>query len=149
MRPVLLAVALAATFALAACNSVSRLRVRGVAPLNLNEANESVPVDVRIYQLKDDARFARAKAEDLWVKPKEVLADDIVSEKKITVFPGRPEDAPQDVEIGKLPPEVRFVGILALYSKTDEKGPRHLVLPRGEADNRVLRFSGYHVARED
>ena len=149
MRPVLLAVAAAATLSLVACNPATRLRVRGVAPLNLNEANESVPVDVRIYQLKDDARFARAKAEDLWVKPKEVLAEDVVAEKKITVFPGRPEDAPQDVEIGQLPPEVRFVGILALYSKTDDKGPRHLVLPREEANNRILRFSGYHVARED
>ena len=149
MRPMLLAVAVAAACSLVACSSVTRLRVRGVTPLNVNEANESVPVDVRLYQLKDDARFRNAKAEDLWVKPKEVLADDIVSEKKITVFPGRAEDAPRDVEIGQLPPEVRFVGVLALYSKTDDKGPRHLVLPRDEANNRILRFSGYHVVKED
>lgn len=149
MRPFLLAAAVAATLVLVACSSATRLRVRGVTPLNINDASESVPVDVRIYQLKDDARFRNAKAEEIWVKPKETLADDIVSETKITVFPGRSEDAPRDVELGQLPPEVRFVGILALYSKTDDKGPRHLVLPRAEAHNRVLRFSGYHVTKED
>ena len=48
---------------LVGCSSSATLQMRGVAPLNLNDAGESTPVDVRIYQLKNDAAFKRATFE--------------------------------------------------------------------------------------
>ena len=145
--PILAAAVLAAS--LSACGGPSFVRVRGVSPLNVNDSNESTPVDIRVYQLKDDGRFTRARVEELWTKDKEVLADDLLGQKKITVFPGRAEEAPKDVEIGELPADCRFIGILALFSKADDKGPRHLVIPAKDAKGRVLRFNGSHVGLED
>lgn len=145
--PILAAAVLAAS--LSACGGPSFVRVRGVSPLNVNDSNESTPVDIRVYQLKDDGRFTRARVEELWTKDKEVLADDLIAQKKITVFPGRAEEAPKDVEIGELKADCRFIGILALFSKADDKGPRHLVIPAKDAKGRVLRFVGSHVSLED
>ena len=144
----LLAAAALAAF-LAACGGPGYVRVRGVASLNVDDSNASTPVDIRVYQLKDDGRFTRARVEDLWTKDKEVLAGDLITQKKITVFPGRPDESPQVVEIGEIPPDCRFVGILALFSKADDKGPRHLVLPAKDATGRVLRFTGFHIQLED
>jgi type VI secretion system protein VasD len=149
MRPVLILATAGLAASLAACGGPAYVRVRGVSPLNLNDSNESTPVDVRLYQLKDDGRFTRARVEELWTRDKEVLADDLIAQKKVTVFPGREDEAPKEVEIGELPGECRFVGVLALFSKADDKGPRHLVIPAKEAKGRVLRFMGSHVNLEN
>ena len=84
--------------ALSACGGPGYLRVRGVAPLNVNDSNESTPVDVRVYQLRDDGRFLRARVEELWTRDQEVLAEDLITQKKVAVFPGRANDAPSGVE---------------------------------------------------
>jgi type VI secretion system VasD/TssJ family lipoprotein len=149
MRTAPLLAAACAAALLAACGGPSYVRVRGVSPLNVNDSNESTPVDVRLYQLKDDGRFTRARVEELWTKDKEVLAEDLITQKKITVFPGREDEAPKDIEIGELPADCRFIGVLALFSKADDKGPRHLVIPAKEAKGRVLRFNGSNVKLEN
>jgi type VI secretion system VasD/TssJ family lipoprotein len=66
MRTAPLLAAACAAALLAACGGPSYVRVRGVSPLNVNDSNESTPVDVRLYQLKDDGRFTRARVEELF-----------------------------------------------------------------------------------
>ena len=149
MRSATLLAAAALAASLGACGGTGYVRVRGVAPLNVDGSNQSTPVDIRVYQLRDDARFLLARVEDLWTKDKEVLAGDFIAQKKVTVFPGRAEEAPRDVDFGELPPDCRFIGILALFSMPDDRGPRHLVIPAEEAIGRVLRLTGSHVRLED
>jgi hypothetical protein len=67
--------------------------------------------------------------------------------KTATVFAGSADDKERSVELGELPDSVRFVGVLALYPKEDDKGPRKLLLPRSELGT-VLRFTGYHIQKE-
>jgi len=57
------------------------------------------------------------------------------------------DEKERSVELGELPDAVRFVGILALYPKEDDKGPRKLVIPKSELGT-VLRFTGYHIQKE-
>lgn len=133
---------------LAACGGPVGLYVRGVKPLNENDRKESTPVDIRIYQLKDEARFTNATVEDLWTKAREVLGEDYIALKQVTVFPGSAEDKEVRHELGELPESVRFIGTLALFPKDDGKGPRKLALPRKEANGRVLRFTGSHIELE-
>lgn len=134
---------------LAACGGPTRLYLKGVKPLNENEQRESTPVDVRIYQLKDDSKFNQATIEKLWTEDKTVLGDDLVAVKVVTVFPGSPDDADKEIVLGDLPTGVRFVGILALFPKEDDKGPRKLVLPADGAGKSVLVFSGFHISKKD
>ena len=144
MKKTILATGLAL---LAACGGPSSLYYRGVKPMNENDRKESNSVDVRIYQLKDDARFNQATIDKLWSDDKAALADDLVAMKSATVFAGSADDKERSVELGELPEAVRFVGVLALYPKEDDKGPRKLLLPKSELGT-VLRFTGYHIQKE-
>jgi type VI secretion system VasD/TssJ family lipoprotein len=144
-RMLILAAGLA--FVAPSCGGASALSFRGVKPLNENDRKESNSVTVRIYQLKDDARFNQATVDKLWTDHKGALADDLVAMKEEKVFPGAADDAPRTVELGELPDSVRFIGILALYPKEDDKGPRKLAVPKAEA-GRVLRLTGYHIEKE-
>ncbi len=139
-------IAIAATLALlGACGGPKSVYVKGLKPLNENDRKESTPVDLRIYQLKDDARFKQAPVENLWVKPKEALGEDILGEKTITVFPQDPPGENKEVPLGVLPEATRFIGVLALYSKEDDKGPRRMVVAAAEAGSGVFELTGYHI----
>lgn len=132
---------------LAACGGPKALYVRGVKPMNENERKESNSVDIRIYQLKDDARFNQATIDKLWTSDKEALGDDWVSTKTATVYPGSVDDREKEIQLGELPDSVRFIGVLALYPKEDDKGPRKIAIPKAETGT-VLRFTGYHISKE-
>jgi type VI secretion system VasD/TssJ family lipoprotein len=149
MKKPALAAALALLAALApSCGGGPQvLYVRGVKPMNENDRKESNSVDIRVYQLKDDARFNQATIEKLWTDDKGALGDDLVAMKGATVFAGSVDDKERTVELGELPESVRFVGVLALYPKEDDKGSRKLVLPKSEIGT-ILRFTGYHIQQE-
>jgi type VI secretion system VasD/TssJ family lipoprotein len=144
-----IAVLAAVVAALAACGGPSKVYLQGVKPLNENDRKESTPVDVRLYQLKDDSKFNQATIEKLWTDDKTVLGDDLVAVKVVTVFPGSAEEREKEVELGELPASVRFVGVFALYPKEDGKGPRKVTLAADRAGKSVLVFSGYHIAQKD
>ena len=149
MKKMSLGIALALIAALApSCGGGPRsLYVRGVKPMNENDRKESNSVDIRVYQLRDDARFNQATIEKLWTDDKGALGDDLVAMKAATVFAGSGDDKERSVELGELPEMVRFIGVLALYPKEDDRGSRKIVLPKAEVGN-VLRFTGYHVEKE-
>jgi type VI secretion system protein VasD len=132
---------------LAACGGPTTLYVRGVNPMNENDRKESNSVDIRIYQLKDDSRFNQATIEKLWTDDKGALADDLIAQKQDTVFPGAADDREKEIKLGDLPENVRFIGILALFPKEDDKGPRKIILPKSEAGT-ILKFTGYHIVKD-
>lgn len=136
-----------ALLALAGCTVPMKLQLRGVKPLNENERKENTPVDVRLYQLKDNARFERATVDNLWMKDKETLGEDLVAVKTVTVFPAEAHASPQVEDLGRLDPAVRFIGILALYPREDEGKPRKVVVPAAEADDVVWEFTGFHIRK--
>ncbi len=125
----------------------TKLSLRGVKPLNENERGESTPVTIRIFLLKDGARFAQATVEEVWIRSKELLGDDFVGMKEVVILPGTAGDAAQQIELGDSPASVRSIGVLALFPKEDDQGPRKLVLGRSELGSR-LQLTGYHLVRE-
>lgn len=138
---------IAATLALlAGCGSASA-RVRGVAPLNLNDSQESTPVDVRFFQLADDGAFRRATFDALWVDAGKTLGADLLAPPVVkTVFPGSRNDQPSVVGLGSLDGRTRFIGIMGLYRRTDGSDRRTLVLPVDRIGSVVVELSGYAVA---
>jgi type VI secretion system VasD/TssJ family lipoprotein len=123
------------------------MQVRGLVPLNLNDTGESTPVDVRFYQLKDAAAFKRATFEKLWTEDEKVLGQDrLAPPKVVSVLPGNPTDQPTKVALGELATGTRFIGVMALYAKTDARDARTLVLALEEAEKPVIEFSGYGIA---
>lgn len=108
----------------------SPLSVRAVSPVNVNVDGESLPVKVRIYALRDDARFRSVLFSDLWTRDREVLGDDRLQDRKeVDVAPRGPTGLPDEINLGELPKETRFIGIMALYRHGDEPDRRRIVLP--------------------
>jgi type VI secretion system VasD/TssJ family lipoprotein len=125
----------------------TKLSIRGVKPLNENERGESTPVTIRIFLLKDGAKFGQATVEEVWIHSKDLLGDDVAGMKEVAILPGTAQDVPLQIELGDSPPSVRFIGVLALFPKQDDQGPRKLVLARGELGSGLL-LTGYHIVRE-
>jgi type VI secretion system protein VasD len=145
LRSVLSLLAILVLFA--GCSRTATLQVRGLAPLNLNDTGESTPVDVRIYQLKDDAAFKRATFEKLWTEDEKVLGQDRLAPPRVeSVVPGNPTDQPKRIALGELEVGTRFIGIMALYAKTDARDARTMVLKVDEAEKPIIEFSGYGIS---
>lgn len=138
---------LLAAIVIAGCSRTATLQLRGMAPLNLNETGESTPVDVRIYQLKSDARFRKAAFEKLWTKDEEALGDErLAPAKTVSVLPGGATEPAAKVELGELATGTNFIGIMAMYGKADAKDNRTLVIAVDDAEKYVIEFTGYAVA---
>jgi type VI secretion system VasD/TssJ family lipoprotein len=117
----------------------SPLTIRAVAPVNVNKEGESLPVKVRIYALIDDRRFVSALFSDLWLRDKEVLGDDRLQDAKVFVIaPRDPTGKPDEIDLGALPQETRFIGVMALYQHPDEPDRRRVVIPVDLLEDRIV-----------
>lgn len=131
---------------LAGCGQTATLHVRGVSPLNRNDAGESTPVDVRIYQLRGDERFRKAAFEKLWTEDEKTLGDDrLLPAKTVSVLPGGSNDQPMTIDLGELATGAHFIGLMALYGKADAKDNRTLVLTIDDANRETIVLNGYSI----
>jgi type VI secretion system VasD/TssJ family lipoprotein len=136
-----------ASFALiAGCGGPTTLYVRGLEPLNVNEKSESTSVDIRIFQLKDDAAFMNKPFDQLWENKGEILgADKLTDPKQITVYGGPATAEPMPIELGDLNKDCRFIGIMALYPKSDGKGSQRVVVAASDAGSVTFELTGYRI----
>lgn len=129
---------MSALLVVAGCTS-HRVRVRGVAPMNVNGDGESTPVDVRFYPLRDQARFQAAAFEALWVEGERILASDLAGPVVVaTVLPGSAGDPPRRVDLGV---DGRWIGVLALVRRSDGT-PRSAVIPADRLEDAVIEVRG-------
>lgn len=63
------------------------LRIYAADNINPNETNNPRPVVVRLYQLKDVIRMENARYDDILLKEKETLADDLMKVDEVIVYP--------------------------------------------------------------
>lgn len=126
-----------------------RMRVVGVKPLNLNEAQESTPVNVRIFALKTDAKFRAATVDQLWTDAKAVLGEDLAGDPAvITVFPGEAADEPVVHQI-TVKKSANHIGVLAMYQRSDAQDLRTAVVPVKALGETTFLFTGFAVRLED
>ena len=147
MRQIHVLLAISIVICLAGCGgprSVA-LPVRGVAPLNPNDAKESVPVNVRIYPLSSDGKYRSASVDQLWTNAKTLLGSELEADPvTITVFPGAAAD-PAVVHRLELPASTRYIGVLAMYQGADAVDRRITVSSVEDAERWGLTFTGYGV----
>lgn len=55
--------------------------------LNPTEFGEARPVQLRLYQMKSDARFNFAEFQDIWKEEKKTLGDDLLSSQELSIYP--------------------------------------------------------------
>lgn len=148
MRRVVPTAVLFAVLALCGCGGPMSLTlpVRGVAPLNPNEAQESNAVDVRVFPLAAADRFRAATVDQLWTDAKGALAGDLLGEpQSFTVFAGAAGDPAVERRL-EVPGGTRFVGALAMYPKSDAQDRRAVVVTVAEAEKHGLTLTGFSIA---
>lgn len=66
-----------------------RVTIAASGQSNAGPDGRGLPVQVRLYQLRSEARLLNAFFEEIWKDDATTLADDLVSMREVTVFPGQ------------------------------------------------------------
>ncbi len=83
---------------------------------NALSSGEGRPVQVRIYQLKSDARLRTASFEDVWQTDTKALEGEVVSSEQHTIFPGEKKSITVQPK-----PDAAFLGVVALFREPQGK----------------------------
>ena len=78
--------------------------------LNSDSDWSSLPVEVKVYQLKDDQIFNSATFNDLWKQGRQTLGSSFVGVKNYTLLPGRHDSF--TFESG---PNTKYIGFVAIF----------------------------------
>lgn len=81
--------------------------------LNTDQYRQSLPVQLRIYQLKELSSFKEATFKQLWKQDKQILADSLVSVKELTVMPS----SKLKLKIERAP-ATKYIGVIALFRES-------------------------------
>lgn len=126
----------------------AQVQVSGLQVMNQNELGESAPVKLRLYPLRSDAKFRATSGDSLWTGDEELLRADLTHAPTVTlVSPGGTDRTPTRIEV-PLGEGAKWLGVLALYVKSDAIDRRTLVLPIEDADRMIITCSGYSITAE-
>jgi type VI secretion system protein VasD len=87
-----------------------RVTVAAGEQVNAGADGRGLPVQVRLYQLKSEARLLNAFFEEVWNDDAKTLAEDLLGMREVTVFPGKS----QALDLEQLP-DSRVLGAVALF----------------------------------
>ncbi|MDF3067014.1 MAG: hypothetical protein K0R38_2615 [Polyangiaceae bacterium] len=83
---------------------------------NALSGGEGRPVQLRVYQLKSDARMRTASFEDIWQNDAKTLEGEVVASEQHTVFPGEKKTITLQPK-----PDAAFLGVVALFREPQGK----------------------------
>ncbi len=113
------------------------------ARLNPDDAGQSLPTVIRIYQLKSASRAEGAQFEDLYRRDKEVLGDDLLQVDEVVLSPG--ETVRKTVPGDK---GARAVMVVGVFRRPAGNGWRYIAeLPPGKSAPIQLRAEDYRIER--
>lgn len=78
--------------------------------VNAGPDGRGLPVQVRVYELKNQSKLLNAFFEEMWNDDAKTLADDLVSKRELTAFPGQTEQFDLDQS-----PDSRVLAAVALF----------------------------------
>lgn len=126
----------------------AQVQVSGLQVMNQNELGESAPVKLRLYPLRSDTKFRATSGDSLWTGDEELLRADLTHAPTVTlVSPGGTDRTPTRIEV-PLGEGAKWLGVLALYVKSDAIDRRTLLLPIEDADRMIITCSGYSITAE-
>lgn len=89
--------------------------------LNPNQNGQSMPVEVRVFLLKERNSFDELDFDTVWQRGPEALAEDLVKTESFTVFPGKLK-----IYALKSKPEVSYVALVAIFRKPQADDWRYI-----------------------
>ena len=86
------------------------ITIAGGDQVNAGADGRGLPVQVRLYQLKSEAKLLNAFFEEVWKDDAKTLEGDLLNMREVTVFPGKSEEL--DLEQA---PDARVLAAVALF----------------------------------
>lgn len=86
------------------------ITIAGGDQVNAGADGRGLPVQVRLYQLKSEAKLLNAFFEEVWKDDAKTLEGDLLGMREVTVFPGKSEE----LELEQAP-EARVLAAVALF----------------------------------
>lgn len=88
---------------------LQQLSMTVVAAANLNPGPDgrAYPVQLRIYQLKDDLKFQSADFEQIWKQDAKTLGPDLIGVAELPIYP----DTRTEVKMERVPEALHLVGV--------------------------------------
>lgn len=114
-----LLVVLLSTFAFACSTPQMELGLSSAADLNMNNADESLPVVVNIYQLTDAKAFEKATFNELWKDDQGILGNSLLHKESLILDPATEQEVRSDRS-----PEARFVAVMAAFNNQSDSSWR-------------------------
>ena len=93
-----------------------KISLAGNNTLNPDNRNHSLPVLVRLYQLKSDKAFLKASFKQLWQEEQITLSQDLLSKEEITLAPG----TKRRIKL-KRQANVKYIAVMALFRNPPKK----------------------------
>ena len=78
--------------------------------INPTESGEARPLQLRLYQLKNDVSFRNASFNEIWKADQETLGDDLLDKQEFPVYP----DSTQQVDFERNP-EAQYIVAAGLF----------------------------------
>lgn len=103
------------------CEQVIDLDVRADSDLNPNADGKPLPVEMRVYQLKDRARFDRADFYAMWQEDAQALDADLLDKTQFTVFPDSSEGRRYWRKA-----DAAYLGVVAIFRRPLENQWHHV-----------------------
>jgi type VI secretion system protein VasD len=115
------------------------IHVTATARLNAAASGDGRPVQLRLYQLKNDATLRTATFEEIWQNDQAILKDELLKREERTIYPGKTER----VELKPEPGATKLV-VVALFREPQDKDwflSYELAHDKAECPKRPRRFS--------
>jgi type VI secretion system protein VasD len=109
-----------------------RVVLMPTSTLNQDDTGGSLPVLVRIYQLRAKEKFQQATFKTLWKSDKEALEGDLLERKEITIQPGAETELDVDLEVKR---GAAYIGVMALFRQPSAEGWKQVVPAQSSAMN--------------
>ncbi|GJM44551.1 MAG: hypothetical protein DHS20C21_13930 [Gemmatimonadota bacterium] len=134
----LLLIAVGSALATGGCASIDKLTLTTAARLNTCDGSEPHPVVVRIYYLKNSARFKAADFPSLWDQDRNTLGDDRLDLIEETLNPR--EELPLVIKRSDEAKEATAIGIVANFCDPGEGCWRQVVPITGKKSDIRIHF---------
>lgn len=103
-------------FVLSACVSLPKaplnVQIKASNHLNPDASQRSLPVRLKLYQLKDATLFKEATFRQLWKADTNVLGDTLLEKKELTINPGET----QSITMPRRQ-DARYLGVAGMFRK--------------------------------
>ena len=104
-----------------------------------HSAGESVPVNIRFFQLSHWKKFREADLNELWTDPSTILGEDLLGEPfEFTVHASSAEyvwDRTQKIELPPWPGDCNYLAVILLSAQAPKKGSRRAIMASKDANS--------------